>query len=358
MRHDQAPASSLWATVEELAQQLTMLQQVHRRQRRWLVGCLLFMIAFVSLGAAVMIKGADFEVWPDAATGDPKSSHLVKLIGTTGAGVQRSMILQNKTIDGTTYSLDISADATGLLTVRSDGKVGVGTTGPLLVLDVAGQVKITGGAPGVGKVLTSDAAGLASWEASSGAGLLTTANTNTLAADTDANEADSKLYFEVDGLKRMIIDASGKVGIGTTTPQYQLDVRGTIGNDTTEHHGADYAEWFEKDAEEALGPGDIVGLNPRTLKVRRYQPGDPYIGVYSTSPGAVGNRDHHKTEAQLRKTHALVGLLGQLPFDKAQAVIEGGIVWTKDGRRIGLLLPGSKVLIVRSSGGGRLRNNR
>ena len=48
------------------------------------------------------------------------------------------------------------------------GKVGIGTTSPAAKLDVAGQVKISGGSPGVGKVLTSDADGLASWQSSGG----------------------------------------------------------------------------------------------------------------------------------------------------------------------------------------------
>jgi hypothetical protein len=42
--------------------------------------------------------------------------------------------------------------------------VGIGTTSPAAALDVNGQVKISGGTPGVGKVLTSDANGLASWQ--------------------------------------------------------------------------------------------------------------------------------------------------------------------------------------------------
>lgn len=45
------------------------------------------------------------------------------------------------------------------------GNVGIGTSSPDAKLEVAGQVKITGGSPGTGKVLASDAAGLASWEA-------------------------------------------------------------------------------------------------------------------------------------------------------------------------------------------------
>ena len=46
----------------------------------------------------------------------------------------------------------------------STGNVGIGDLSPDAKLDVAGQVKITGGNPGTGKVLTSDASGLASWQ--------------------------------------------------------------------------------------------------------------------------------------------------------------------------------------------------
>jgi len=45
-----------------------------------------------------------------------------------------------------------------------NGSVGIGTNSPTAKLEVAGQVKITGGNPGASKVLTSDAAGLASWQ--------------------------------------------------------------------------------------------------------------------------------------------------------------------------------------------------
>jgi len=59
------------------------------------------------------------------------------------------------------------------LVIDENGDVGVGafTTGTIdAKLHVDGQVKIVGGSPGSGKVLTSDATGLATWETPAGAG--------------------------------------------------------------------------------------------------------------------------------------------------------------------------------------------
>ncbi len=53
------------------------------------------------------------------------------------------------------------------LSILDNGNVGIGTTNPGATLEVAGLLKITGGIPGVGKVLTSDATGLASWQTAS-----------------------------------------------------------------------------------------------------------------------------------------------------------------------------------------------
>ena len=50
-----------------------------------------------------------------------------------------------------------------LFMIRGDGKVGVGTAAPDAALHVNGSFRLTGGSPGTGKVLTSDADGLASW---------------------------------------------------------------------------------------------------------------------------------------------------------------------------------------------------
>jgi hypothetical protein len=54
------------------------------------------------------------------------------------------------------------------MVITPAGNIGIGTFEPGAKLEVAGQVKITGGTPGVGKVLTSDADGLATWQDAGG----------------------------------------------------------------------------------------------------------------------------------------------------------------------------------------------
>lgn len=44
------------------------------------------------------------------------------------------------------------------------GNVGIGTTNPAASFEISGTIKINGGSPGAGKVLVSDANGLASWQ--------------------------------------------------------------------------------------------------------------------------------------------------------------------------------------------------
>ena len=75
----------------------------------------------------------------------------------------------------------------------NSGNVGIGTATPGAKLDVDGQVKIADGTQGLGKVLTSDANGFASWQAGVGGSQWTTNGSN--------------IYYN-----------GGKVGIGTVFP--------------------------------------------------------------------------------------------------------------------------------------------
>src|SRR6185437_29960 len=79
-----------------------------------------------------------------------------------------------------------SSSGSSYLRVTQGGNVGIGTSTPGQTLTVAGTLQITGGSPGLGKLLTSDANGIASWTATSTLGLQPAGNyvTNTYASST------------------------------------------------------------------------------------------------------------------------------------------------------------------------------
>ena len=79
----------------------------------------------------------------------------------------RLFVVGNGTAEG------LRSDA---MVVLKSGNTGIGVSDPDAKLEVAGQIKITGGFPGANKVLTSDASGLATWQDPiSGSGAFTTA---------------------------------------------------------------------------------------------------------------------------------------------------------------------------------------
>ena len=58
---------------------------------------------------------------------------------------------------------DFRVDNTTLMVDASENRVGIGTITPDTTLDVNGTLAVRGGTPGIGKVLTSNATGEASW---------------------------------------------------------------------------------------------------------------------------------------------------------------------------------------------------
>ena len=136
------------------------------------------------------------------------------------------------------------------------------------------------------------------------------------------------------------IKNDGNVGIGNTNPTYKLDVASGWVNSVSGYktNGADYAEYFEN--EEQIATGSIAGINITTGKIRKYQAGDELLGICTEGHGFVGN---NMDESNVN--YSLIGLLGQLEFNKNETVITGRLVKTTDGKKIGILLSNGKVFV-------------
>lgn len=150
-------------------------------------------------------------------TNDPATTGLYKFI-STGNSFQ---VLQNTAAGG-----DFSTN-TSIMTWLNGGNVGIGTTNPGAKLEIAGQIKITGGSPAASRVLVSDAAGLGSWSTIAGAGGVTTscATTNYVPKMTSSSNIGCSQIF----------DNGTNVGVGTATPLSVLHSNGTltVGNGAT-----------------------------------------------------------------------------------------------------------------------------
>ncbi len=112
----------------------------------------------------------------------------------------------------TTGSLHLAIQGSPSATITSAGNMGIGTTAPGAKLEVAGQIKITGGTPGAGQVLTSDGTGLATWEPMVGG----SGTTSYIPKWTASTTLGSSVIYET----------GGYVGINTTAPGAGLVVSG------------------------------------------------------------------------------------------------------------------------------------
>lgn len=170
---------------------------------------------------------------------------FVNTSGTGGAGV----VIQAGVATSSSILTLFDYQNNERLRVRGDGNVGIGTTSPSEKLDVAGNIELGDGGTGAALKYNSTNRGtifvngseIMRLEAAGNVGIGTTSpqsklningGTGSLSTgltfgdgDTGIWEAsDDNLRFSTTSTTRMVINSSGNVGIGTTSPSAKLEV--------------------------------------------------------------------------------------------------------------------------------------
>ena len=171
-------------------------------------------------GQYLKSTGVGTASWSTLASGDITTALGFTPVNKAGDTMTGALTLSadptNNLHAATKQYVDSAVNSSGPWTLsggnvyRSSGNVGIGNTSPGAKLEVTGQVKITGGTPGVGKVLTSDAAGLASWATPTSA----PAGSNNQVQYNNGGVMGANSGFRYDG--------SGSVTIGNGTAPMSL----------------------------------------------------------------------------------------------------------------------------------------
>jgi hypothetical protein len=158
----------------------------------------------------------------------------------------------------------------GSTTYYNDGNVGIGTDSPGAKLEINGRVKINGGSPGSGKVLTSDYNGLATWQTPTSSSLWTLSGSN--------------IYYN-----------DGYVGIGTTSPASKLTVKGNVrtldsGGDivcyiTTVGGGGGYVGTYGTNGNYNVALTNLSGYDNNGYVAVKDSSGNTQAGIYVDSSG-------------------------------------------------------------------------
>jgi hypothetical protein len=121
----------------------------------------------------------------------------------------------------TSQGIDDNADATAI-TIDSSERVGIGTTSPAFKLDVNGSLSSNGN-ENVMRIAAADSTQAGGITINSIYGNSASARVSTLFS-IDGQDQASPLAFGSGTSEKMRIDSSGKVGIGTTSPNRNLTV--------------------------------------------------------------------------------------------------------------------------------------
>jgi hypothetical protein len=129
--------------------------------------------------------------------------------------------------------------------IKSDGKVGIGTTTPNELLEVDGNIRLGDG----------------------GARDIIGPTNESLRILANPNSSTEGIIFSTDGgtTTEMFIQDGGNVGIGTTAPDFALDVGGDIGIDDKIYHNGDHNTYIGFTGSDTIslrtGGTDVITLD-------------------------------------------------------------------------------------------------
>lgn len=161
------------------------------------------------------------------AAGALMDSELTNIAAVKGLN-QGVATTDSPTFAGASFSGDLAVDTDTLFVDVSAGSVGIGTTSPQDPLHVAGDIRTDNNAYIVQESATGGAVRMLGINSSNVAyaGPIDNGPTSTI-FNASATSAFSAFYTV--GAERMRIDASGNVGIGTTSPTSVLHINKSVG---------------------------------------------------------------------------------------------------------------------------------
>ena len=177
-----------------------------------------------NVGIGTTDPGGALEVNGSTLIGDSSDGLLLRGNGGTGEIIGID-------VDSSAYNpLSIRSQAGTQLYLNTDGNVGIGTTSPGKSLHIYNGA--SGGSPSsLGHLVVEDDTntGLNILTPSSAAGYLTFGDESHGSIGRIAyDHTNDSLDFWANNAERMVINSSGNVGIGTTTPEGRLDVLGPV----------------------------------------------------------------------------------------------------------------------------------